>query len=91
VRETGIGASVLLILLGGLLAFAVRLEPGAIDVKAVGAILFVAGLTGLLLSSFLLGDIALFGPAASSRDASGPHSQAGNASSRAARTPRARY
>jgi hypothetical protein len=50
----GIPVSLLLIAVGAILAFAVNQDPGAaVDVDAVGWILMIVGLVGLLLSLLL--------------------------------------
>jgi hypothetical protein len=55
-RETGIGTSLILIAGGAVLAFAVQVNSTAIDVSAIGAILMVVGIIGLLFSFIALGD-----------------------------------
>ena len=49
-RETGIGTGLILIATGAVLAFAVHLRSAAVDISAIGAILMVIGIIGLLLS-----------------------------------------
>jgi hypothetical protein len=46
----GIGVSIFLIAIGAILAFAVTAEVSGVDVQAVGWILLVVGLIGLVLS-----------------------------------------
>ncbi len=46
----GIGASILLIALGAILAFAVTAEVGGVDVQTIGWILLIVGIIGLVLS-----------------------------------------
>ncbi len=46
----GIGASIFLIAVGAILAFAVRLDAEGIDLNAVGWILMIVGAVGALLS-----------------------------------------
>jgi hypothetical protein len=60
-RETGIGTSLILIASGAVLAFGVRVQSTAIDIAAIGAILIVVGIIGLLLSFMMLGDWAGWG------------------------------
>lgn len=49
----GIGASVFLIALGAILAFAVTFDINGVSIEAVGVILMVAGALGLLASLLL--------------------------------------
>ena len=53
-RETGIGTSLLLIAMGAVLAFAVNLQTTGFDLNAVGVILMVVGLVGLVFSMIAL-------------------------------------
>jgi hypothetical protein len=53
-RETGIGTSLLLIAIGAVLAFAVNLQTTGLDLNAVGVILMVVGLVGLVFSMIVL-------------------------------------
>ena len=53
-RETGIGTSLLLIAIGAVLAFAVNLQTTGFDLNAVGVILMVVGLVGLVFSMIAL-------------------------------------
>ena len=46
----GIGASLILIALGAILAFAVNAEVSGMDVQTIGWILLVVGIVGALLS-----------------------------------------
>jgi hypothetical protein len=46
----GIGVSIFLIAIGAILAFAVSAEVSGVDVQAVGWILLVVGIIGLVLS-----------------------------------------
>lgn len=46
----GIGASIFLIALGAILAFAVTYELAGIDIQVIGWILLVVGILGLVLS-----------------------------------------
>ena len=57
-RETGIGTGIILIATGAVLAFAVNVRSTAIDLNAIGAILMVVGIIGVLLSFVVLGDFA---------------------------------
>jgi hypothetical protein len=60
-RETGIGTSLILIASGAVLAFGVTVRSTAIDVNAIGAILMIVGIIGLLLSFVALGDFSGWG------------------------------
>jgi hypothetical protein len=51
----GIGASILLIALGAILAFAVNFDLAGLDVHVVGWILMIAGLIGLIMTAFIWG------------------------------------
>ncbi|MBA2530119.1 MAG: hypothetical protein H0V19_09220 [Euzebyales bacterium] len=51
----GIGASIFLIALGAILAFAVDLDVGGVDIQVVGIILMVAGLLGAILTATIFG------------------------------------
>jgi hypothetical protein len=53
-RETGIGTSLLLIAIGAVLAFAVNLQTTGLDLNAVGVILMIVGLLGLVFSMIAL-------------------------------------
>jgi hypothetical protein len=46
----GIGASLMLIALGAILAFAVTADVGGVDLQTVGWILLIVGIAGALLS-----------------------------------------
>lgn len=46
----GIGASITLLALGAILAFAVSAEVSGLDISVIGIILMVSGAIGLLLS-----------------------------------------
>jgi len=48
-----IGASILLITVGAILAFALRVNPRGLDVDAVGWILMLVGVVGLILNHFV--------------------------------------
>lgn len=72
----GIGASIFLIALGAILAFAVDARVSGIDLNAVGWILMLAGGIGILVTLFLwaprrrsavVDDAAHVAPAATSR------------------------
>ena len=58
---TGIGTSLILIATGAVLAFAVDYQVTGISIQAIGAILIVVGIIGLLFSLALLNDWGLFG------------------------------
>ena len=60
-RDTGIGTSLVLIAVGAVLAFAVKLQSTVVDVSAIGAILIVVGISGLLLSFVVLGEYTSWG------------------------------
>ena len=49
-REAGIGASLLLITMGALLAFVIDVQTTGLDLNAVGVILMIVGLLGLVFS-----------------------------------------
>ena len=51
----GIGASVFLLAVGAILAFAVDYTVNGVDINVVGAILMVAGAIGLLMTSLVFG------------------------------------
>jgi hypothetical protein len=70
VRGTGITTSLLLIALGAVLAFAINIDSSGIDINAIGAILIVVGLLGLLFSFLALGELDWFG---GRRYGSSPH------------------
>jgi Domain of unknown function (DUF6458) len=46
----GIGASIFLMVVGAILAFAVTAEVSGVDIATVGWILLIAGIVGFLLS-----------------------------------------
>jgi hypothetical protein len=46
----GIGASLVLLVVGGILAFAVTVRVSVVDIPTVGVILVLAGLLGLALT-----------------------------------------
>jgi len=50
----GIGASIFLLALGAILAFAVNYSFSGIDINVIGYILMAAGALGLLLTTLLL-------------------------------------
>jgi hypothetical protein len=61
-RSTGIGTSLMLIAIGAILAFAINFDTnGSIDLNAIGGILMIVGLVGLVLSFVALGDWGWFG------------------------------
>ena len=51
----GIGASVFLIALGAILAFAVEFELAGLDIEVIGIILMIAGAIGLALTMLVFG------------------------------------
>jgi UPF0716 family protein affecting phage T7 exclusion len=51
----GIGASVFLIAVGAILAFAVNATVSGLDIAVVGYILMIAGFLGLALTLFIFG------------------------------------
>ena len=55
-RETGIGTSLLLIAAGAILAFGINVQSSTIDLNAIGAILLIVGLIGLIVSFILIND-----------------------------------
>ena len=58
---TGIGTSLMLIAVGAVLAMAVDFQVTGLDINAVGIILMVVGLIGLLFSLAFLGEGTWFG------------------------------
>ena len=60
-RGTGIGTSLMLIAAGAILAWGVHVNSSGIDLNAIGAILMVVGLIGLVLSFLLMGEFDWFG------------------------------
>jgi len=51
----GIGASILLIAVGAILAFAMNLHVGGVNMDVVGWILMVAGALGLIFTALIWG------------------------------------
>lgn len=51
----GIGASVFLLALGAILAFAVDYHVSGVDINVVGFILMLAGAVGLLMTTLVFG------------------------------------
>jgi hypothetical protein len=51
----GIGASVFLLAIGAILAFAVNASVSGVDINVVGFILMVAGAIGLLMTTLVFG------------------------------------
>jgi len=51
----GIGASVFLLAVGAILAFAVDIEASGFNINTIGIILMVAGALGLLMTTLVLG------------------------------------
>lgn len=56
----GIGASLFLVAVGAILAFAVEAEVSGIELETVGMILLVVGIVGLLLSMLFWSSFAPF-------------------------------
>jgi voltage-gated potassium channel Kch len=57
----GIGASVFLIAVGAILAWAVNISVSGLDLATVGYILMIAGVIGLIWSLFVFGGSRGFG------------------------------
>jgi hypothetical protein len=55
------GTSLLLIAVGAILAFALNYTVSGIDINAIGAILMVVGIIGLVFSLLFLASFAPFG------------------------------
>ena len=51
----GIGASIILIAVGAILAFATDFDVAGVDEKVIGVILMIAGALGLLFTALILG------------------------------------
>ena len=51
----GIGAGIFLIALGAILAFAVNLDLGGIDINVIGWILMAVGALGLIMTALIWG------------------------------------
>jgi len=51
----GIGASIFLIAVGAILAFAVNASLGGIDINVIGWILMLAGALGLIMTALIWG------------------------------------
>lgn len=51
----GIGASIFLIALGAILAFAVNVDLGGIDINVIGWILMLVGALGLIMTALIWG------------------------------------
>jgi hypothetical protein len=58
---TGVGTSLLLIASGAVLAFAVDYQTSGVDLNAIGGILLVVGIIGLLFSLLYIGGLGFFG------------------------------
>jgi hypothetical protein len=56
-----VGTSLLLIAVGAVLAMAVDYQVSGIDIKAIGGILVVVGIIGLVFSLLFLASFAPFG------------------------------
>lgn len=55
------GTSLLLIAIGAILAFAVNYTVSGVDIQAIGAILMIVGIIGLVFSLLFLASFAPFG------------------------------
>jgi hypothetical protein len=51
----GIGASILLLVLGAILTFALDLDVGGVDLDVVGWILMIGGVVGLIFTTLIWG------------------------------------
>jgi hypothetical protein len=51
----GIGASIFLIAVGAILAFAVNFDVSGVDINVIGYILMIVGLVGLIMTAFIFG------------------------------------
>ena len=51
----GIGASIFLIAVGAILAFALNVDLGGVDINVIGWILIVAGALGLIMTALIWG------------------------------------
>ena len=51
----GIGASIFLIAVGAILAFAVHADVSGLDIAVVGYILMIVGVIGLIMTAFIWG------------------------------------
>ena len=51
----GIGASITLLAIGAILAFAVQADVNGLDVQVIGVILMLAGALGLILTMLVFG------------------------------------
>jgi hypothetical protein len=51
----GIGASIFLIAVGAILAFAVNADVSGLDIRVVGFILMIVGVLGLIMTVFIWG------------------------------------
>lgn len=51
----GIGASIFLIVIGAILAFALDLNVGGVDIDVVGWIFMIGGVIGLIFTAFIWG------------------------------------
>jgi hypothetical protein len=61
-RGTGIGTSLILIAAGAVLAFAVNANTTGIDINAIGVILLLVGILGLIVSFAFLEGWSFAGP-----------------------------
>jgi hypothetical protein len=51
----GIGASIFLIAVGAILAFAVNYDISGLDIAVIGYILMIVGVIGLIMTAFIWG------------------------------------
>ncbi len=58
----GIGASVFLLAIGAILAFAVDYSVNGVDINVIGFILMAAGVVGLFMTTLLFGRRDRVGP-----------------------------
>jgi hypothetical protein len=72
-RGTGIGTSLLLIASGAILAFAVDYQITGIDINAVGWILILIGVVGMVLSFLMLGSMTGYDDVIPTRHADTTH------------------
>lgn len=60
---TGLGTSLILLAVGAVLALAIDYQVSSVDINAIGIILMVVGIIGLVLSLMFLGGAGWFGSA----------------------------
>ena len=61
VNEVGIGASIFLLAVGAVLAWAVNVTTSGVDLNMIGVILMIVGAIGLLVSLFVWGPWGFYG------------------------------